>query len=106
MHYFKYISKLQGDFTAWFTGGKTTLIPKPGVVSSDNQRPITCLNTVYKWFTACLLRPMDQHLDVYGLMEAGREGRRKDVVAPRADNILIDRMVTVGEETSAWHGLM
>ena len=63
---FKYISKLQGDFPAWFTGGKTTLIPKPGVVSSDNQRPITCLNTVYKWFTACLLRPMDQHLDVYG----------------------------------------
>ena len=65
---FKYISKLQGDFPAWFTGGKTTLIPKPGVVSSDNQRPITCLNTVYKWFTACLFRPMDQHLDVYGLI--------------------------------------
>ena len=29
MHCFKYISTLQGDFPAGFTGGKTTLIPKP-----------------------------------------------------------------------------
>ena len=29
MHCFKCISKLQGDFPAWFTGGKTTLIPMP-----------------------------------------------------------------------------
>ena len=89
---FKYISKLQGDFPAWFTGGKTTLIPKPGVVSSDNQRPITCLNTVSKWFTACLLRPMDQHLDVYGLMEAEQRGA-KEGCSGITDNLLVDRMV-------------
>ena len=93
MHCFKYISKLQGDFPAWFTEGKTTLIPKPGVVSSDNQRPITCLNTVYKWFTACLLRPMDQHLDVYGPMEAEQRGA-KEGCSGTTDNLLIDQMVT------------
>jgi len=38
------------DIPWWFTGGKTLLIPKPGQFSSENQRPITCLNTIYKWF--------------------------------------------------------
>ena len=45
-------------------------MPKPGEFSSDNQRPTTCLNTIYKWFTACLLVPMDKHLEEHGLMEA------------------------------------
>ena len=38
------------DIPWWFTGGKTLLIPKPGQFSSENQRSITCLNTIYKWF--------------------------------------------------------
>ena len=38
------------DIPWWFTGGKTLLIPKPGQFSSVNQRSITCLNTIYKWF--------------------------------------------------------
>ena len=93
MHCFKYISKLQGYFPAWFTGGTTTLIPKPGVVSSDNQRQIPCLNIVYKWFTACFLRPMDQHLDVYGLMEV-EQRRAKERCSGTKDNLLIEWMVT------------
>ena len=29
------------DIPWWFTGGKTSLIPKPGQSSNENQRPIT-----------------------------------------------------------------
>ena len=37
----------QPEYPLWFSAGKTSLIPKPGKFSSDNQRPITCLNSVY-----------------------------------------------------------
>ena len=50
------------DIPWWFTGGKTTLIPKPGQSSSGNRRPITCLNTIYKWFISCLLKQVNHHL--------------------------------------------
>ena len=30
------------DFPLWFSRGKTTLLPKPGEFTKDNQRPITC----------------------------------------------------------------
>ena len=74
-------------------GGKTSLIPKPGEFSSNNQRPITCLNTVYKWFTACLLVPIDEHLEEHGLMEAEQRGAKKGC-SGTMDNLLIDKMVT------------
>ena len=44
------------DIPWWFSGGKTSLIPKPGQSFNENQRPITRLNTIYKWFTSCLLK--------------------------------------------------
>ena len=90
---FKAISMAQTDFPIWFAGGKTSLIPKPGDFSSNNQRPITCLNTVYKWFTACLLVPMDEHLEEHGLMEAEQRGAKKGC-SGTMDNLLIDKMVT------------
>ena len=36
------------QFPLGFSEGKTTLIPKPGEFRSDTQRPITCLNNLYK----------------------------------------------------------
>ena len=90
---FRAISMDQTDFPIWFVGGKTSLIPKPGEFSSDNQRPITCLNTVYKWFTACLLVPVDNHLEEHGLMEAEQRGA-KNGCSGTMDNLLIDQMVT------------
>ena len=44
----------------WFSQRKTTLIPKPCGFASENQRPITCLNTGYKWFPSYLLGPKDR----------------------------------------------
>ena len=60
---FQAISSIDEEYPLWFSEGKTSLIPKPGEFSSDNHRPITCLNTMYKWYTSCLLVPTDKHLD-------------------------------------------
>ena len=70
----------ENDVPLWFTQGKTSLIPKRGVFSSDNTRPITCLNTIYKWYPSCLLGPTDEHLKKYGLMQGINVARMKGVV--------------------------
>ena len=90
---FKIIMLNNYDFPLWFTGGRTTLIPKPGSFTSDNQRPITCLNTIYKWFTSCLLKPMNHHLDTYKLMEIEQRGAKVGC-SGTMNNLIIDRMVT------------
>ena len=90
---FQSIGQSPSEYPMWFAEGKTTLIPKPGEFSSSNQRPITCLNTMYKWFTSCLLGPMDCHLNEYGLMEGEQRGA-KSGCSGTVDNLLIDRMVT------------
>ena len=80
------------DIPWWFTGGKTSLIPKPGQLSSENQRPITCLNTLYKWFTSCLLKPVNHHLKKHGFIQREQQGAREKC-SGTFDNLLIDRMV-------------
>ena len=90
---FQIITRSTDDFPLWFSEGKTTLIPKPGDFTSDNQRPITCLNTLYKWFTSSLLVPIDNHLDKFNLMETEQRGAKKGC-SGTMDNLLIDRMVT------------
>ena len=87
---FEVIGRGEKDYPEWFTGGKTTLILKPGVFSSKNQRPITCLNTQYKWFTLHLLCPMDLHLDKHGLLESEQRGCRTKC-SGTMDNLLIDK---------------
>ena len=80
------------EFPEWFTGEKTSFLPRPGEFSSQNQRPITCLNNQYKWFTSCLLPPMDKHLKEYDLLE-GKERGAKPRCSGTTDNLLVDRMV-------------
>ena len=89
---FQVIAQSDQDVPLWFTEGRTSLIPKPGDFSSENQRPITCLNTVYKWFTSCLLEPVNSHLEDYDLMEGEQRGA-KEKCSGTTDNLLIDRMV-------------
>ena len=106
---FQITTRSTDDFPLWLSEGKTTLIPKPGEFTSDNQRPITCLNTLYKWFTpvfwftclntlykwftSSLLVPIDNHLDKFNLMEREQRGAKKGC-SGTMDNLLIDRMVT------------
>ena len=89
---FKEVSKSGEEYPEWFSEWKTSLIPKEGEFLSENQRPITCLNNMYKWFTSCLLAPMDQHLEHYGLMEGQQRGAKSGCFGTM-DNLLIDRAV-------------
>ena len=91
---FQAISEYEEDFPAWFSEWKTSLIPKTGEFTSDNQRPITCLSTMYKCFTSCLLVPTDKHLDEYDLMEGAQKGARAGCIGT-VDNLLIDRTVAL-----------
>ena len=47
---------------------------------------------VYKWHSSCILKPMDHHLDKYGLMQGEQRGARERY-SGTIDNLLIDRMV-------------
>ena len=91
---FETITSSSCAYPKWFTEGKTRLIPKQSDFTSENQRPITCLNTSYKWFTSCDLGPMDQHLTVYDLMEEQLRGAKAGC-SGTTDNLLIDRTVTL-----------
>ena len=66
---FQEISSTDGEYPLKCSEGKKSLIPKRGEFTSDNQQPITCLNTMHKWYTLCLLVPTDKQLDDYNLME-------------------------------------
>ena len=57
-----------------------------------NQRPVTCLDTLYKWFTSCTLGPMEQHLDKYGLMEVQLDRVLK------SNGILLSAQLRMSEE--------
>ena len=89
---FKEVSKSNEDYPKWFSEGKTSLIPKEGEFLIENQRPITRLNNMYKWFTSCLLAPVDQHLEHYGLIEGQQRGAKSGCFGTM-DNLLIDRAV-------------
>ena len=47
---------------------------------------------MHKWFSSCLLKPVDQHLDTHGLMEGEQRGAKENC-SGRMDNLLVDRMV-------------
>ena len=89
---FQEIGRSECEVTLWFIEGKSSLIPKPGEFSSQNHRPITCLNSLYKWYTSCLLKPTDEHLNKYGLMQGDQRGA-KEGCAGTVEHLLIDRVV-------------
>ena len=90
---FRSIANSVENYPLWFSTAKSSLIPKPGEFTSANQRPITCLNTLYKWFTSCVLGPMDGHLQEHNLMEIQQRGAKLRC-SGTMDNLLIDRAVT------------
>ena len=92
--HFQAISSSGKEYPQWFSEGKTSLIPKPGEFTSDNQKPITCLNTIYKWYTSFLLAPIDKHLNYYGLMEGAQRGARAGC-SGTVNNLLIHQAVTL-----------
>ena len=91
---FLVISESEEEYRGWFSEGKTSLLPKPGDLCSENQRPITCLNNIYKWFTSCPQSPMDSYLEEFDLMEGQQRGAMGGC-SGTTDNLSIGRMVTL-----------
>ena len=64
---------------AWFVKGRTVLIPKPGCVGKPDQyRPITCLNTGYKFFTVVFTTLLRCPIDKHPIFPAEQRALRKD----------------------------
>ena len=83
------------QFPLWFSEGKTTLIPKPGEFRSDNQRPITFLNNMYRWYTPCLY--------VSSVVQGTTAVERLTIYLSIGWFV---RMLREKSEISAWYGLM
>ena len=80
-----------------------------GDLSSENQRPIICLNNSYKWFTSCLQIPLDIHLTHTTWRKGNREGRRLNVAESHTTSSLTrwwPRIVIEVNGLWAWHGSM
>ena len=60
----------------WMVMGKTDLIPKEGEWTAANQRPITLLNTFYKWLTSVLKEKMESHLEKFDMLQCDQRGGR------------------------------
>jgi len=59
----------------WFPRGRTLLIPKSSDTSiPKNFRPITCLNILYKLWTACLTELLTGHFQVNSLLHPAQKG--------------------------------
>ena len=65
------------------------MIPKLGVWSAENQRPITCTNTQYKWYASVILTKLSNHLEKYHLMQRGAKQKCNGT----AENLLLDSVV-------------
>ena len=77
----------------WFSCGVTSLLFKKGDPTlPSNYRPITCLPTVYKIFTAVLGESMWQHLRETNLLAAEQTGCTPGR-GGCCDQLLIDQMV-------------
>lgn len=71
------ISQHDGEYPIWYLEEKTSLLPRPGEFTSDNQISISCLNNVYKWFSLCLLGHIHLFLEEHGFMEGSQWGTRE-----------------------------
>ena len=76
----------------WTAFGRVALLPKEGEWSAANQRPITCLNTQYKWLTSVLLIFHKNHLNKHQLMQVDQRGAKEGVTGT-VNNLLIDDVV-------------
>ena len=89
---FRHIINFELGIERWYCGGRTLLIPKEDEWSIANQRPITCLNTLYKWLTSLLKKLTNNHMEKFSLMQIDKRGARREC-SGTTDNLLIDDMV-------------
>ena len=76
----------------WLVMVETDMIPKEGEWSAVNHRPITLLNTCYKWLTGILKDKMESHMEKFNMLQCDQRGGRKGTWGV-VDNLMIDAMV-------------
>ena len=70
------------NIPTWFVKGRTVLIPKEGCKGRPEQyRPITCLNTEYKLFTAVTMEVLYKHVTTYCTSLPSRGQSAEETVA-------------------------
>ena len=79
------------EIPEWLGRGRTVLIPKSNdLTKTEKYRPITCLITMYKNFTAIMADIMTEHLKKNNLWDEQQKGTRSNIMGT-ADNLLVDR---------------
>lgn len=76
----------------WFAMGRTTCLPKVQNADETQQRPITCLLTMYKLYTSILGRKAEDHVLKYKIMDPNQRGAKSRVWGT-IDNLMLDRTV-------------
>ena len=76
----------------WLVMEETDMIRKEGEWSAANQRPITLLNTCYKWLTGILKDKMESYLEKFNMLQCDQRGGRKGTWGV-VKNLMIDAMV-------------
>ena len=96
----KYLNN-EKEIPDWLGRGRTVLIPNSNdLTKTDKYRPITCLITIYKNFTAVMADIMTEHLKLNNLWDEQQKGTRSNIMGT-ADNLLVDRcMLEENERTS------
>ena len=78
------------EILEWLGRGRTVLIPKSNnLTKKDKYKPITCLITIYKNFTAVMADIMTEHLKANNLWDEQQKGTRSNIMGT-ADNLLVD----------------
>lgn len=92
---FNKILKEPDNTPHFFTRGMTYLLPKTNAPdpSPDQFRPITCLTTLYKLFTAVLCNKIYAHVETHRLMPIEQKGCQRNSFGCK-EQITIDTLIT------------
>ena len=81
------------EVPAWFTTGRTTLVPKKQPTEEpSNYRPITCLPIIYKIMTNMITKRMKEHMMINNLIPEEQKGCMPNTLGT-IDQLLIDKMI-------------
>lgn len=78
----------------FMTKAYTYLKPKRGDTKDPSKyRPITCLSTIYKIFTACIAGKVREHCEKYNIIAEEQKGCRRGAMGCK-EQLVIDQVIT------------
>lgn len=106
--WFNQVMRQTKEVPQWMVRGRTVMVPKENCEGKPDQfRPITCLNTSYKFLTGILMMWLTWHVEKFRLLpdeqKASRRFRRGCLDALLIDTAVTGRRNCMGA-TCQWHG--